>query len=657
MKAFVVCVALLLFASGVYAQQDEVYFHQGAEEYFLLGMRQYMQKEYKAAEQSLQQSLASYPQNHRVSASLLMLSKTLYFQKRYPESVTLLDSFLVQYPASLYWSDAHFMLGMNEYAQEKYSHAIGELLFVIEKGANERIVNRSRLFLEHIVNEYLSPNELQHTIAQQRIPILKNYLQLLLAEKYLQMGMHAQATAEAKEILSASVNDIVSQRAQRILSRIEKKNSITIGVLLPFMNALQTESREKKTANEILEGIRFALDEYESNAAENKISVVLDIKDSERNPAAIRTAIDGWKKNNDVVGIVGPVFSDEVSSAAEASNSSHIPLLSPTAMENGLAEKSKFVFLMNSDFSMRGKLMAQYAIKNLHYISFAILSPETSPSKLIADAFIEETKRLGATIVSDYRYFKGAMDLRHVFRSLRNDASVYGTDYQISFVRKFQYADMLSKLVTAGVSPFFADSLLAARKPVSVKILFGNDGKKIADSLGIPLQKVSIPPDSLNYSIHSIDAIFCPIASSAEIGVITSQLTYYNLESQLLGTSEWGDMNELDINKRYADGVIFFADRWYEENERYTQLAVRFVRRNKKTLNDNIIFGYDAMSLLLHQTITSREQCEEVLQKVSHYEGIRSKISFTQGRINSHLHILQFKKGKIHKIGEVEYQQ
>jgi hypothetical protein len=182
----------------------------------------------------------------------------------------------------------------------------------------------------------------------------------------------------------------------------------------------------------------------------------------------------------------------------------------------------------------------------------------------------------------------------------------------------------------------------------------------MAESLGLPLQIEPFYLDSLQYPVTSIQAVFSPISSSSEIGIITSQLTYYNIKTTILGSGEWNDPNELDLNKRYAEGVIFSSDRWVENSYDYNLFAPKFSKATQRQPTDNVLFGYDAMSLVLTQILnggTTRERLTELLGKVSSFPGYHSKISFTEDRVNSHLNILQYKKGKVFKIDEVQYKK
>ncbi len=86
--------------------------------------------------------------------------------------------------------------------------------------------------------------------------------------------------------------------------------------------------------------------------------------------------------------------------------------------------------------------------------------------------------------------------------------------------------------------------------------------------------------DSLHIPVTAIEAIYMPIASPEEIGVVGSQLVYYNIEAQILGSGDWYDLAELEANKRYADGVIFSSDTFvHPEDSTYQNFLARVLDR------------------------------------------------------------------------------
>jgi len=191
----------------------------------------------------------------------------------------------------------------------------------------------------------------------------------------------------------------------------------------------------------------------------------------------------------------------------------------------------------------------------------------------------------------------------------------------------------------------------------SVEFLLGERGAKIADSLKIPTQRIRAKYDSLNYPVTGIDAFFVPIAGSEEIGIVTSQIRYFNFQTQLLGTGNWDDPAQLEQNRQYANGVIFATDTYWEESDPQVQQFVhQFRTKYSKAPDANAMIGYDVMKLLLRairQGATRREEIVSALSSARPLQGVHSKIVLGPGRVNTYLTLLQFKARAIQKIGEI----
>ena len=650
----------LALCAATLVAQDEVTFNQNAEDQFLLGTKQYSLNEFKEAYLSFQNVLEQSLRNQRTTAATIMSAKALFQLHSYRESIRLLKDFLDTYPQSNYGEDAHYTLAINYYRLNRYSDAASELLVVLESGKERKTFLRSQRVFENVASEFLSAQEIKDLLYFAKTDRSKKLLTLHLAEIEFDQGLYADAMAHAREVLAGKEDPLSAQRARSLLLRVQSGTSVKLGVILPLMQKTDGASREKRLAYEVLDGVKYAVDEYNLSNAKQGVTVVIDIRDSEKDPLVAAREIQPWLDDKEYIGIFGPIFSYEVSPVAGIANSRKIPLVTPTANDNGIAAIGNYIFQANPDFSTRGKAMAQYAVLKLGLKNLAVVAPGFQPSSATADSFVQESIRLGAVIISNKRYLRGATDLRYLFRAMRSEAAIFGEEQSIDFKGKMSYPDIMKRLVTAGARKSLIDSLAEKQGKVIVQRLFGQSGKAIADSLGIPLIVEPFYLDSLQYPVSSIQAVFSPISNSSEIGIITSQLTYFNIKATLLGSGEWNDANELDLNKRYAEGVIFSSDRWIENSYDYSQFASKFTLATQRQPNDNVLFGYDAMSLMLKQILnggTTRERLAELLNKVSDFHGFHSDISFTEDRVNSYLHILQYKKGKISKIDQIQYKK
>ena len=659
-KIFLIGVLGLLLYGQHLAAQDEVVFNQGAEESFLLGTKQFAQSDFKEAYLSFQKVIDEPVRNQRTTASLIMSAKSLFQLHSFRESIRLLKDFLDTYPQSNYAEDAHYTLALNYYRLNRYSDAAGELLIILESGRERKTFLRAQRIFENVASEFLTAQEIKDLLYFAKTDRSKKLLTLHLAEIEFDQGLYTESMAHAREVLAGNEDPLTSQRARSLLVRVQSGTSVKLGVILPLMQKADGASREKKLAYEILDGVKYAVDEYNLKNSKQGVTVVIDVRDSEKDPLVAAREIQPWLDDKEFIGIVGPIFSYEVSPVAGIANSRKIPLITPTATDNGIAAVGDFVFQANPDYTTRGKAMAQYAVLKLGMKNLAVVAPSFQPSSAIADSFVQEAMRLGARIISDKRYLKGATDLRYLFSAMRSEGAVFSQEQSIDFKGTVSYPEIIKRLTSVGIRKSTIDSLAEKQGKVIVQRLFGLNGKAMADSLGIPLQAEPFYLDSLQYPVTSIQGVFCPISNSGEIGIITSQMTYYNIKATVLGSGEWNDAAELDLNKRYADGAIFSSDRWIENSYAYGQFAAQFLHATKRQPTDNVLFGYDAMSLVLTQILnggTTRERLTELLGKVSDFPGYHSKISFTENRVNSYLHILQYKKGKISKIDEIFYKR
>jgi ABC-type branched-subunit amino acid transport system substrate-binding protein len=591
---------------------------------------------------------------------MIMGAKALYHEQQYYPSIQLMKNFVNEFPSSLYVEDAHYTIGIDDYALNSYLEAAREMLFVLDNGTVKKNITRAQQLLDNLATQYLSSDELAALTSLARTKRTAFLLSLYSAEKKWQEGNKQEAIAQATIVATQNDEPALAKQARVLISRFQSKRFVKVGVILPLMRLQPALTREKALAEEMYNGIKFAVDTYNARVGQNGTAVKLDVQDSEHDAIIAMNAVRPWFTDSNVVAIVGPIFSNVVSAVAKFVSPQQIPIISPTATDNGIASISKYVFQANPDYATRGKLMAQYAVLKLGYKNLGVIAPAVMPSSAMADSFVAEAVRLGATIISQQRYAEGATDLRSLFRAMRSDIAGFNSAYSVSFVGKMPYGEIIRRLRAAGVRQSLVDSLMASGSEVLASDLFPVNGKYILDSLQIPTQKAGVDVDSLQYPVTAMQAIYCPIMSSSEIGIITSQMTYYNIRTTILGSSEWNDPNNLDMNKRYADGAIFNSDRWVENSFEYNQFEERFLAATGRMPNDNVLFGYDTMELLLHvieQGGTSRAMLTELLSQVSGYQGFHSRISLTEDRVNSWLTMLQYKKGRVSKIGEFEYKK
>jgi ABC-type branched-subunit amino acid transport system substrate-binding protein len=651
-------VALLFFASttpatAATAVDDSVLYKPAVERSFQQALNLFRGTRYAEARALFEQIVDLPGTNHRTSASFLMAAKSRYHQGEYAASVVLLQAFLERFERSEYLDDAQYTLALDYYQLEQYRESARAFLKVRQTSPDPLLAARAVKMLGLVAQENLDSEEVRELLAEANQTETKALLTVRLAQKVLQTG-DARGT---RELLSTILGlpDTLSAvvEARQLMKKIDQSGVVRIGVVLP-LTAKSDESLVHGVGEELLDGIRLATDEYN---AESMPKVNIELRDSERDAGVAARQVSELSSDSQILAILGPVFSNEAIAAAEIANRRGAPLLTPTATATGIASIGKYVFQANPDFVTRGRAMAQYATLERGAHRFAILAASDSADRSTTEAFIREVLDLGGQIV-DVQYYKpGQTDLRDELTAMRQRGLELTEPIVINFGAKARPAD-LKKVANWGVPQYVIDSLVTSNSVATVESLFGNNGRRVADSMKIPTQRIRAKYDSLGMPVAAFDAIFLPISSLEEIGIVTSQLRYFNFQAQLLGNGNWYEPNELEQQRQYCNGIIFTADTYWDEiNQQYQQFTKQFRLKFSKDPTKNSMIGYDSMKLLLNairQGARRREEIASMLGSSQTFQGIHSKISLGSSRVNSCLTILQFKNRSIKKIGEID---
>lgn len=644
-------VVLLCQALQVWAHQEIIYSEE-AEKTFATALQHFKAKDFQTAYTLFVKVFQARPANQRTTAAYVMGAKALFNLENHRESIRLLKNFLDEYPESQYVDDAHYTLGLNYYVQKRYEDAWLEFLIVTEISQDQKLVGNARALFETISDEHLTSGTLKFLTSEATNPKSKSLLTVKLAEKYFQESNFDEARTIVLEFLQRNPNDPYIDLAKSLLVRLGKGNIVKVGVMLPLFLTSKEEAL-KEVGNEMLEGIQYAVDESNEGSS---LRVELDVKDSQHDPIVASRVIQDLVSNNEALAILGPVYSNEVSAVAGVANAKGTPLVSPTANANDLASVGKYIFQANPDYAVRGRVMARYAVEKLGLKTLAVLAPIDSYGKYMAESFIEEAKRLGANVIATEWYTKGATDLKDQLTKIRIQGRLQTAEAFISFSGKLNPAD-IEKIVSYGIKPSLIDSLLEHESAVSVDTLFGSNGKRIADSLGLNTYQAALGPDSLENPVSAIQGTYIPIAGAEEIGIVTSQITYFNIKTQLLGTGDWYNIAELEENKRYTNGVIFDSDTYVDASDSaYIKFFDSFYAKMNKRPSKNTLFGYDGMKLLLSllkEGATTRKKMVAGLTNMKNFKGLHSTIAFSKARVNSALNILQYKNGVVKKLDEI----
>lgn len=410
----------------------------------------------------------------------------------------------------------------------------------------------------------------------------------------------------------------------------EATSQVKIGLALPLAYDEQGKSGNP-VGEQMLKGITDALREHETVDTSALISLV--VEDTKRVPETALEVINKFGSDRSIIGVIGPVFSSELSVTAGAGNFHKMPVISPTATVNFAAKENPYLFQLNPTYDIRGKLIARYAHRELGMRRFIILA-EDAYGKEYANAFQSEANINEDSILLVVTYKRDDWDLADEVGSVRKFLEDHDRFVDFSGLQDEQ-TEMLMK---AGLSKSAIDTLSQGRYLVSVYRLFG-DG--LANSLMAGgLRTVGYDPKVFNVVFGLADAIYIPVSQPSEIEKISFELYKSRLGLPVLGTSDW-NTDALKQASGYIEHLWIESD--FVLGEKFTDKAALIKPEGRR----NYFFGYGTAKLLFELIAAgnnTRETLNNALENITGkqlpYNGLTVK-----DRTNSSLNVLKLEKG------------
>ncbi len=158
----------------------------------------------------------------------------------------------------------------------------------------------------------------------------------------------------------------------------------------------------------------------------------------------------------------------------------------------------------------------------------------------------------------------------------------------------------------------------------------------------------------------TVGGIYVAIDDPEEIGVVASQLAFFNIKGTLLGNNEWYDLSHLTAQRKLIEGISFISDTFLEDrNPKRGSFDAAFTTNGQRPPTKYTYIGYDAMELILSCLPPAKRDRDEFLTRLGQirdYRGLYSTITFSRDRVNTHLYVLQYRHGEIMKMAELDMQ-
>jgi branched-chain amino acid transport system substrate-binding protein len=360
----------------------------------------YNSKKYDDAINLFKQIVNRTENNTKNTAASFFVSKILVEQKKYAEAVKSLNEFLSEYPQSRYADEIKNLLIKTYLDKSDYLTAFEFSLKFIEESNSIVFKKETKLIAEKIALGDLKSADVENQL--EKYSSLKSFLLLITGKLLLDEGDNSEALKNFDEIISNYKNSeeyVEALNLKKSNNNLQTKTEFpVVGILLSLTDS---NDRDIESAKEILEGIKYAFHEYNTEHSD-KVGIILG--DIQRDKIKISEIANDFVENNDVRCIIGPIFSDDVRNALIAIDGTNLCLISPTATDDDLVSLSKNFYQANPSLTARGKIFAQYLYFVENKRNLAVLNSIEGYSPLLAASFTKEFERLGGKIIAKETY-------------------------------------------------------------------------------------------------------------------------------------------------------------------------------------------------------------------------------------------------------------
>ena len=495
-----------------------------------------------------------------------------------------------------------------------YEKAFSKLKKVFGQIENKEVRKHAVEVTANLINEKLGAAHVSALIQKFGNGFPVDLLILRKISSFRETGDIANYVASIEKFIETFPKHSRKVEVQNWLNSIKENTGakIKIGVVLPLTGKLAL------TGQRVLQGIQLAVNQLPFQFREK---LGLEVRDSGELP--IKGVITELAGLPNVVGIIGPLLSDEVKIAGEVARQYQIPIFSPTASTQGLVDMNPYIFRNALTREIQAKFLAEYSINTLHLRRFAVLHPFEPFGLELKDIFINEVEALGGEVVTVSGYERSQNDFKNQILQLGGVED----DELIKIAREI--------LLNNGQMKDFSDTSLLSRPIVDMGHWSENNVEKLKVSLEL-----------------SYDAIFIPGVYD-KVGLIIPQLAFYNVTNvTLLGANGWNSPELVKMGGKHLESV-YFVDGYYPDSH---QSEVRqFVQEFKTNFGEEPVYlsaqAFDAANIfikIIRAGADNRIKMWENLKIVKNFPGVTGKTTLLpSGDSEKNIFALTIKRKKI----------
>jgi len=591
---------------------------------FRLGQIDFNNKFYVTALKYFTYLLENFPGTPVLHETLLFMGACNYYLGRLEDAQRIFETELKSNPDDKEKLKVLFYLGQVHQKKFDYDRAIERLSKVYKYELDSELKKQTLQITKRIIDEKLSKEKLFSLIQKYRSNFPADLALWKLVNIFRLERDNESYIGALKQFVETFPQHNLQSEAMRMLALAKKDyqlKTIKIGAILPLTG------KRAITGQQVLQGIQLA---FNNLSSDEKKRIVLVVKDSGVK-TNLEQGLEELAVDPSVIGVIGPVLSDNVRKIVPLLEKYDLPALTPTASSLGLTDLTPYIFRNAMTRPIQSRFLAEYAVNDLGLRRFVVFYPEANFGQEFKDAFMEEVESLGAEVVAAVSYKRSQNDFKPQILEIGGIS-----DSQLKKLTLKKLSESENKTKNKGNVPF--------SKPIIEQGLFNED--KI-EGLKVSLE--------LSY-----DAIFIP-GFYDKVSLIIPQMVFYNIDQvTFLGTNGWNHADLIKVAGRYIKGKGVFSDGFYKESKKPE--VQQFVTKFQTTFGDepNMLSAqaYDSAKIFLNiaQTnVKNRLEFFTRLKKVERFFGASGTTTFTEnGDAEKKMFTLKIQGNKIVEEGYYE---
>ena len=455
--------------------------------------------------------------------------------------------------------------------------------------------------IQTIAASLMTADQLQALL--EKYPVDKDvigWLQLQIGRECQNSKRYRAARYWYKKVIAGGVAENLSNTAEKGLASLEDMGAgmPTVLVLAP----LSGDYAEFGAA--AIQGVILA---HEKAGLQGKVN--LRVADTRADAAQALLRTQQAINQDSVVAVIGPIMSAPAATVAAwlGSNFQNIPMLTPTATDDGIAKMGPNIFQVNITMDNLAKSIADFATKCLNIREFAVLSPLGGYGASMSQSFTTAVERRGGSIVAFRNYEEGRPDYKTEFSLLR--------DVRFKQLNRRQN-------IARGASDL--------------------------DAVNAKERRAYMQDSTFN-----IPGIFIPATNPGDAGLMAGQVVFNKISGVLLGASGWYGRELLIQGKRQVDSSYFSVPAMDMDgnNEGLKKFVNDFKERWGDEPGEDKVSGlsYDAANIVFSSLAKKPSSLTNAINNTSDFPSVYGEIKFKRG-MNTNAKIVTVNKGKFETV-------